>query len=169
MFILEDNSTPGCVYEGITPDFSTATSEAKWQIQRTTYTGDEKVITFANLGKYNNVWDDRVSYFGACPPGIIPLPGTVDTNTVTTPNIDIIDIPSANTEYSYTPPVGTKRFIMKNTQNKIVNIAVVSGEVVKVWPIEPGANYGESELGAEPTFYLRSGSNAQKLVVFSWS
>ena len=169
MQILEDRSTPGCTYFGITPKFDTGTDKAQWQIQRTTYDGSAIVILFANDGKYNNVWDDRVSLFPACPPNPQPLPGTVDTNIVNTPNIDIIDMALANTEYTYTLPTGTKRFILKNTDNAIVNVGILSGELIDVWPIEPGATYGESELGTPPTFYFRSGVASQKLVVFSWS
>lgn len=169
MQILEDRAIPGCTYFGITPKFTTLTSEAQWQIQRTTFDGVNIKIEFADHGKYNNVWDDRSSYFPACPPNAVPLPGTVDTNTVTSPNIDILDMVVATTEYTYTPPAGTKRFIMKNLTGKVINVAVVSGELIEVWPIEPGGNYSESELGVVPTFYLRSGFSNQKLVIFSWS
>lgn len=169
MQILEDRSVPGCVYYGITPLFDTATSDNKWQIMRTTYDGSDLVTLFANDGKYNAIWDDRASLFPACPPNPVPVPGTIDTNTVTKPTIAIVSMPLANNEYSYSLPAGTKRFILKNKAAATIQVGITPGETTNVWPLEPATTYSEAELGADQTFYFRSGQPSQELVVFSWS
>lgn len=72
-YIIEDRwSDVSSVYEGMTPGFATPTSEAKWLIKRQTFDGSKIVTEFANLGKWNNIWDNRASYFG--PPGGTPFP-----------------------------------------------------------------------------------------------
>lgn len=74
--VIEDRwSDNSSVYIGKTPLFTTATTEAKWQIERQTFDGSRIITEFANHGKWCNVWDDRATYFG--PPGGVNFPGDV--------------------------------------------------------------------------------------------
>lgn len=169
MYMLEDSTDKGCVYLGQTPSFDTPTSAAKWQIKRITFDGSLLTTEFANSAKYNAIWDDRDTYFTACSGTTVPIPGTVDTNTVNTPTIEHFELPVQNTEYSFTLPTGTKRFIIKNIENGLIKLAVVSGQSNTLyWPIEPGTTYNEAELGTVPVFFVQSPSNNQKIAIFSW-
>jgi len=80
LYILEDRwSDNSSIYIGKTPDFGTSTADALWQIERRTYDGSKITTQFANVGKWNCVWDDRASYFGA--PGGVEFPGEL-TGTI---------------------------------------------------------------------------------------
>lgn len=72
---LEDTSTTGVIYVGLTPDFSTPEDRPLWQIQRKTYRSNGVTETlYADYGKYNNSWADRASYFPALPGDLAEFP-----------------------------------------------------------------------------------------------
>jgi hypothetical protein len=171
-YLLEDRSDASCIYLGQTPSFNTATSEPQWQIWRITYANGILETKYANHGKYNCVWDTRTMYFDPCPAGGTPIPGATDTNVVTTPNIDILAMPVKDTEYSYTFPLGTKRFTLKNRGNGLIKLGFAVGETstLEYFTIEPATTYGEEELAVSPlTLYFQSPSNSQTLEILSWS
>ena len=81
LLILEDRWTDSSsIYIGKTPLFTTSTAEALWQIERRTYDGTKITTEFANHGKWNCVWDDRATYFGA--PGGVAYPGDTVSGTL---------------------------------------------------------------------------------------
>lgn len=69
---------------------------------------------------------------------------------VTTPNIENINIPSANTEQSFTFPTETARYRFKIRDGKAkARISYVSGESgTNFWTVERGAFYEENEVDA---------------------
>lgn len=69
MYFVEDAVAGNIHYHGRTDLFSALTSDPVWQIKRIYRTGNTVVTTYANDGKYNCIWDDRVSYFSAATPG----------------------------------------------------------------------------------------------------
>lgn len=66
------NFQANVTYYGRTPLFTTLDSQTKWQIWRVIYSVGKWETTYANLGKYNCVWDDRATYFDAPPPAEDP-------------------------------------------------------------------------------------------------
>lgn len=70
-YFLIDQPAPNVRYEGRTDVFGAPTADPVWQIKRILQIGDVREVTFAENGKYNTVWDNRVSYFPAppAPPG----------------------------------------------------------------------------------------------------
>jgi hypothetical protein len=68
MQIREEETEPGCLFVGMTPNRTTGTDETKWQIKRVTYENGEIVTLYANNGKWNNVWDNKETYFPSCNP-----------------------------------------------------------------------------------------------------
>lgn len=81
-YIIEDRWTDvSSVYIGMTPLFTTLTSEPLWLIERQTFDGTKIVTEFANVGKWNCIWDNRASYFGA--PGGSPFPAMTVSGSFT--------------------------------------------------------------------------------------
>lgn len=64
---LVDFAQPNLIYYGITPTQLTATDDCRWQIKRISLEGNIRRVDYANFQKYNNIWDDRASYFPAVP------------------------------------------------------------------------------------------------------
>lgn len=67
LFYKEDRVAYNIAYYGRTEVFTALGSDALWQIKRITISGTVKTVEYANFGKYNCVWDNRTSYFGAAP------------------------------------------------------------------------------------------------------
>ena len=81
LYILEDRwSDTSSIYIGKTPKFGESTANPKWQIERRTYDGTRITTEFANVGKYNCIWNDRALYFGA--PGGVAYPGDTVSGTI---------------------------------------------------------------------------------------
>ncbi len=73
----EDLVAPNITYYGRTPFEADdgnppADDEEIWQIKRVVIDGSNKVITYANVGKYNCRWDQRTTYFDAEPAPAAP-------------------------------------------------------------------------------------------------
>jgi hypothetical protein len=81
LYFLKDDPSPNVRYEGRTDVFFSPPDKPVWQIKRTLRVGDVLETSFANAGKYNCIWDDRVSYFPPPP----PPPG----DPLTLPEVDI--------------------------------------------------------------------------------
>lgn len=68
LYFVRDIVAYNVVYYGRTEIFGAAYTDAVWQIKRVTRTGNIEETLYANVGKYNCKWSDRVSYFPAEPP-----------------------------------------------------------------------------------------------------
>jgi hypothetical protein len=123
MQVLEDRTTLGVLYIGITPLFATLTSEAHWQIQRTTFdaSGNMKT-TFANDAKYNCVWDNKASYFPAPPGTGQAFPGEGSSDTLNSSYIMI----QTSVTVSQEAKVGASRLAGR----KVLTIQPLNG---KIW------------------------------------
>lgn len=78
---------------------------------------------------------------------------------------------SANTEYSYDIPAGTKRFEIKlRTLNALLKLAFISGESGTNYITIPyGSSYMENDVKAGPlTLYFQSPSSSQTAEIKSW-
>lgn len=83
LYFLKDKVAYNIAYYGRTEGFESETDEPVWQIKRVTLDAlGLETTTFANHGKYNCVWDDRVGYFDA-EPAPIDDPGVVITGEIT--------------------------------------------------------------------------------------
>ena len=172
--IKEDLSDPTCIYIGLTPKMSTAEDECKWQIRRVENKDGVITTLFANDAKYNVRWDQRTMLFPACE-GNATVPGFTDTNVVTTPNIAWIDVLVVNTEYSYAMPAGTKRFLVRNIGQSVLQTAYTAGDtgIAGSWyTLYPGTDQFEEELGSTQTVYVRNTTGivgTERLEILSWS
>jgi len=63
--IITDVSSSSVTYIGRAVDFFTTTDQPSWQIQRLLKVGNVTTKTFADSGKYTQVWDNRASAFPA--------------------------------------------------------------------------------------------------------
>ena len=78
---------------------------------------------------------------------------------------------SANTEYSYNIPAGTKRFEIKlRALNALLKLAFVSGESgTNYITISYGASYAENDVKAGPIIlYFQSPSSLQIAEIKTW-
>jgi hypothetical protein len=71
----------------MTPDFTSSTAQAVWQIERQTFDGSTIKTEFANSGKWNCIWDNRTAYFG--PSGGVPFPTPSFSGTFTPQGLNI--------------------------------------------------------------------------------
>ena len=171
--IKEDTSNVTCIYVGLTPKMSTGVDEPRWQIRRVENKDGVVTTLFANDAKYNCRWDQRTLLFPPCE-GNEPIAGATDTNVVTTPTIFWLDIPVADTEYSYALPAGTKRFLLQNVGSRDIQVAYEAGDsqIAGAWyPIAPSTSHFEEEIGADLTVYVTIPANVpgtQRLVILSW-
>lgn len=88
--VITDDSSPGLTYVGRAL-IGTSISTAKWQISRTYVLNGETIKTFADEGKYTQVWNNRGSIF----PPVTPDPIQVNTITIkgiSTAAIEVIDL-----------------------------------------------------------------------------
>lgn len=139
MQVLEDRTTVGVLYIGITPLFSTLTSEAHWQIQRTTFDASGNMITtFANDAKYNCVWNDRTGYFPAAPANLQPFPSE-DTVSAIVANKEAVSA-QMNVTGSVELKVGINRLVAR----KCITIQPLTG---KIWY---GYNSPTTKLNSTP-------------------
>lgn len=68
LYFVRDIVAYNVVYYGRTEIFGAAFTDPVWQIKRVTRTGTIEETLYAEYGKYNKKWSDRVSYFPAEPP-----------------------------------------------------------------------------------------------------
>lgn len=82
---LLDFAQTNVMYEGRTPEQATLTSDHKWQIKRISQVAGVRKVEYANVEKYNVVWDDRASYFTPIAPDATQILSEFsDSNVVTT-------------------------------------------------------------------------------------
>lgn len=131
MQVLEDRTVPGILYIGLTPLFTTLKTEAQWQIQRTTFDIDGQMVTaFANLSKYNCVWDDRHSYFDAPPATTQPFPGeAIDVGNVTITNATVAVIANAMAD-------SAQLDVSVSTEAKVGATRMVGRKLIEIQPID---------------------------------
>lgn len=87
------------------------------------------------------------------------------------PVINNTTMTSADTEYSYDIPAGTKRFEIKlRALNALLKLAFTSGESGTTYITIPyGASYLEEDVKAGPiTLYFQSSSASQVAEIKSW-
>lgn len=97
--------------------------------------------------------------------------GSQNTDVVTIPFIDNLSVPVANVEVSYSLPINTRRFILKNRTGGLLKLSYSAGQSgVKWFSIEPGVSYAETNISKPTiTIYLQSPSSNQVLEILSWS
>lgn len=97
--------------------------------------------------------------------------GSLTVGGVSTPVIDTVDIPNSNTEYSYTLPSGTTRFIIKLRESgTILKLAYTSGDSGTTYFTVPrGSHYGEEGVITGQTLYFQCPVGSQTLEILSWS
>jgi hypothetical protein len=124
MQVLEDRTTLGVLYIGITPLFSTLTSEAHWQIQRTTFDASGNMTTtFANDAKYNCVWDNKASYFPAPPGTGQAFPGEGAAS-------DVANTSCINAQFPVTVSQEAKVGVARMSGRKVLTLQPLNG---KIW------------------------------------
>lgn len=71
LYFVKDKVAYNVVYYGRTELFAAAFTDPVWQIKRVTLDGSIEETLYADYGKYNCKWSDRVSYFPAEPTYIV--------------------------------------------------------------------------------------------------
>lgn len=104
------------------------------------------------------------------PAGSGGIPVTANIPGVTAPTIQNFTISSANTEYSYTFPPSTKRFLVKLRDPGALKVAYTSGDTATLYvTIPPNCFYGEDELEAiSITLYFQSPVAGSIVELVSW-
>lgn len=90
----------------------------------------------------------------------------------TAPVLANVDMVTANQEYSYQFPVGTKQFLIKLRDRSTLKLAYTSGESGLTYLTLPsGAHYSESDLSLESPLdvFFQSTSSAQLLEIVYWT
>lgn len=125
-YLREEEYADNAIIYGETPKFTSGTDEAVWQIKLVSFENGEVVTTFADHGKYNNVWDDRASYFPQLP---ITGPGfPADNITVsTTPGLT-----GPGTHYPVTINNLTWTALPTQASQQVIGIFNDTGEKIKV-------------------------------------
>ena len=96
--------------------------------------------------------------------------GGSSLNPVTTPFIDTLNVPLANTEVPYTLPTNTKRFKIQNRDNGLIRLSYISGFTTDFWSIFPGDVFEEDWINlVSLTIYVESNKPLQTLEILSWS
>lgn len=104
-------------------------------------------------------------------PTISGSSGAQDTNVVSTPTIENVEIVAADTEQSHTLPANTKRFTLKNRGTGLLKLAYAAGTSdTNYYTVEPGTTYDESEIRKDAlTFYFQSSKSTDVLEIISWA
>lgn len=182
-----------CVrYDGRAAEQDTLTSQALWQISRTIYSGGFTITQFANNAEFTAIWDDRATYFsspGACTPpipyphtiisdgtdtllinpdGSINVSGTISIQSVSTETIANVTLTLANTEYSYTLPTLTKRFMIKSRSGHDFRYSPVLGESGTNFLLLP-SYWQDNVVGVVTrTLYFQSKNAGEIMEISSW-
>jgi hypothetical protein len=95
----------------------------------------------------------------------------VNTNSVTTPTISNIPIPTANVEQSFVIPDNTKRLRISARGNAKIQIAFLPGQTSSNYiTIHPGNVYEESNiLTTSKVLYFRSSKSNEVLEILNWT
>lgn len=106
--------------------------------------------------------------------GGVPTEDTVtgDTNTVSSPNTANVSAPTANTEYSYVFPAGTKKFLIQSRLGAKLQISYTLGATGTIFlTLSPWNWYATDNLLATSsyTIYFRSSISGDTLEVQSWA
>lgn len=92
--------------------------------------------------------------------------------SITTPEIENIPVPNANTEYSHTLPSSTKFFKLNSRYDSIINLSFTNGgSSVTYRRITPGFQYESPlsfEIGATITFYFQTSKSNEVVEIESW-
>jgi hypothetical protein len=109
--VREDRSETGCVIIGQTHLHNALDSQPVWQLRRLSYVAPGVLSTeYADHGKYNQVWDNRVAIFGPCPPGAIEVPGYPPTTVPFHTAVGtIVTDGTEQTVATFLVPAGTNR------------------------------------------------------------
>lgn len=109
-------------------------------------------------------------HFIPCKGGKLWITGDVSISPVTTPLIAALPLTTASTEYSYTFPDDTKRYIIQNTGNHLVEVGISTGFSTLKWTMFPGDRLTEKEVELTGfTLYFKSPKAAQLLEIWSWT
>lgn len=98
--------------------------------------------------------------------------GSVIDERVGAPTIANVAMATAATEYDYALPAGTKRFLIKNRMNGVVQLSYSLGTSGTTYETIPrGVFYMEENInpGVAVTLYLQSPSASQIIEVTSWA
>lgn len=97
--------------------------------------------------------------------------GSGSSAAASLPVVVNIDLTVANTEYSYTLPANTKRFLIKLRGQAFLKLAFGAGTSGTVFvTIPPNANYAETELLVPSlTLFFQSPTSTQLAEIVSWS
>jgi hypothetical protein len=98
------------------------------------------------------------------------LPGLI----ATAPNSIVrLGISLASTEYSYTLPLGTVRFRVKNDGDRILRISYIGGDIAlgSYYTLAPRGHVTEMNLAptSTHTIYVESLGTSQLLEIISWT
>ena len=97
----------------------------------------------------------------------------IDKLIGSTPTTASVSMPTANTEYSYTLPVGTKYWRLQNRKNGLIRLGFASGvpagtQYWSVWPGNQEDGFVKNSA-ASMTLYFESPKTAQEIEVYSLS
>lgn len=97
------------------------------------------------------------------------LIATVSVQTLDGFDVDTLVLTTANTEYTYTFPSGTKAFALQNRNNGVVKLRKVSGG--DFWTFFPGQPYYPANIKSSATIaiILESPLANQTIELLYWS
>lgn len=104
--------------------------------------------------------------------GVDLIKGLFPTFILSVPNIEHVDVVNSNTEYSFTLPVGTRKFQISSLNRGTVKLAYVATESSTNYvKIIPGSTLGETRVNqaASLTLYFQSNKAADTVVIYSWT
>lgn len=190
--LIEEVSSDCISFHGRAADQDTTTDEPLWQISRTIFVGGVYVTQFALSATFTAVWDDRATYFdapGACTPpfpypfvqisdgtdkllinpdGSINIGGSISIQSVATETIANVTLTVADTEYSYTLPSTTKRFMMKSRSGHDFKYSPVAGQSGTAFLTLPVYEQEGIEGLATRILYFQSKRAGEVMEISSW-
>lgn len=103
------------------------------------------------------------------PAGSGGAPQTLTVPKASSPTVVLVNMPLANTEYTYTLPAGCKQFLLRLQGMNTLNVGYVSGSTNLTIP--RGCFYQESDLNLPATLdiYLTSSSPSQVVELLVWT
>jgi hypothetical protein len=88
----------------------------------------------------------------------------------TNPTIVNVSAATANTEYSYTFPASTKKFIMRSREKGIMKISYTSGgSGVTYLTVTSGSFYFEEYILFGGTIYFQTNKSSDTIEILSWA
>ena len=161
---LVDYAQPNLIYYGITPLQNTSTLAPKWQIKRLSLQGTLRRVDYANGQKYNNIWDNRSTYFPPVPDNGERLPEYEEAFPSSGSSVSILSQRTAKVTVNNTTwtnlLAGFTNYNVVSVRNKTGVNCVVNGDnaVIGVlgYPIDDQEELNYNEVSDSFVLYAKS-------------